>query len=128
MIHKEHRTDRRYVRKKPPGAKECPCYAELGVLEPGDYERVWVEATARKPEVTAEAREELLELAALADETGELCSTLFPAFVEGFQQDTGGEPCYPVRWFAKRIEELRARSAHCSPSVIATLLRELAKG
>ena len=39
VIHKEHRTDRRFVQKKPPGTTKCPCYAELGVLEPGGYAR-----------------------------------------------------------------------------------------
>ena len=32
-----------------------------------------------------------------------------------------------VRWFAKQIDKLRAMGVHCSSSVIATLLRELAK-
>ena len=52
---------------------------------------------------------------------------LTPLFVEGYQQDTGGEPSHAVRWFAKQIEKLRAMGVHCSSSVIATLLRELAK-
>jgi hypothetical protein len=30
-------------------------------------------------------------------------------------------------WFAKQIELLRAKGGHCSSSVIATLLRVLAK-
>jgi hypothetical protein len=127
VIHQEHPTDRRYVQKKPPSAKKCECHAKLGVPEPGDYERVWIEATTPKPEVTTEARKELLHLAALAGGAGDLCSTLFPLFIEGYQQDTGGEPSHAVRWFAKRIEKLRAMGVHCSSSVIATLLRELAK-
>src|SRR5262249_52768135 len=79
-IYQEHPTDRRYVQKKPPSAKKCACYAKLGVREPGDYERVWIEATTPKPEVTAEARKELLQLAAMADGADDLCSTLFPLF------------------------------------------------
>jgi len=127
VIHEEHPTDQPYVQKKPPSARKCVCYAKLGVSEPGDYERVWIEATRPKPDVTPEARQELLHLAALADRAADLCSTFFPLFVEGYQQDTGGEPSHPVRWFAKQIEKLRAMGVHCSSSVIATLLRELAK-
>jgi hypothetical protein len=127
VIHAEHPTDRRYVQKKPPSAKKCACYATLGVREPGDYERVWIEATTPKPEVNAGARKELLSLAALAGGAADLCSTFFPFFVEGYQQDTGGELSHAVRWFAKQVEKLRAMGAHCSSSVIATLLRELAK-
>src|SRR6516165_8676654 len=126
VIHQEHPTEPRCVQKKPPSAKKCACYAKLGVREPGDYERVWIEATTPKPEVTAEAREELLHLAALAGGADDLCSTFFPLFVAGYQQDTGGEPSHAVRWFAKQVEELRAMGVHCSSSVIATLLRELA--
>jgi hypothetical protein len=99
---------------------------ELGVREPGDYERVWIEAATPKPEVTAEARKELLDLAALAGGADDLCSTFFPLFVEGYQQGTGGEPSHAVRWFAKQVEKLRAMGVHCSSSAIATLLRELA--
>ena len=106
---------------------KCECHAKLGVPEPGDYERVWIEATRPKPDVTAEARKELLHLAAPGGRADDLCSTFFPLFVEGYQQDTGGEPSHAVRWFAKQIEKLRAMGVHCSSSVIATLLRELAK-
>jgi hypothetical protein len=127
VTHHEHSADRRYVQKKPASAKNCECYADLGVPEPGDYERVWVETTTGKPDVTPEARQELLHLAAVVTGADDLCSTFFPLFVESYQQDTGGEPTYPVRWFAKQIEKLRARGIHCSASAIATLLRELAK-
>jgi len=125
VIHGDHPTEQPYVQKKPPNVKKCVCYTKLGVPEPGDYERVWIEATRPKPEVTPEARKELLELAAIAEGADDLCSTFFPLFIEGFQQDTGGESSYAVRWFAKRIRELRAMGVHCSSSVMATLLREL---
>ncbi len=127
VTHAEHPADQPYVQKKLATAKKCPCYSKLGVQEPGDYERVWIEATRPKPDVTAESRNELLELAAVAEKAGDLCSTLFPLFIEGFQQDTGGEPSHAVRWFAKQIDKLRAMGVHCSSSVIATLLRHLAK-
>ena len=109
-----------------PSAKKCECHAKLGVPEPGDCGRVWIEATRPKPDLTPEARQELLHLAALADGADDLCSTFFPLFVEGYQRDTGGEPSHAVRWFAKQIEKLRAMGVHCSSSVIATLLRQLA--
>lgn len=127
VIHEEHPADQRYVQKKPASARKCECHAKLGVPEPGDYERVWIEATRPKPDVTLEARKELLHLAAMADGADDLCSTFLPLFVEGYQQDTGGEPSHAVRWFAKQVEKLRAMGVHCSSSVIATLLRELAK-
>ena len=81
-----------HVQKKPPSARTCDCNSKLGVLEPGDYERVWIEGTRPKPEITPEARKELLELAEMADGANDLCSTFFPLFVEGYQQATGHEP------------------------------------
>jgi hypothetical protein len=69
----------------------------------------------------------LLQLAAIADEANDLCSTAFLSFVEGNQQDTGHEQSYAVRWFARRIDKFGAMGVHCSSSVIATLLRELAR-
>lgn len=127
VIHEEHPTDQRYVQKKPPSAKKCECYAIRGMQEPGDYERVWIEATRPKPVVMPEARKELLHLAVMADVADDLCSTFFPLFIESYQQATGGEPSHAVRWFANQIEKLRSMGVHCSSSVIATLLRELAK-
>jgi hypothetical protein len=127
VIHEGQATDLRYVQKKPSSARNCECYTTLGVQKPGAYERVWIEATRPKPEVTAEARRELRQVAAMAERADDLCSTFFALFVESYQQATGAEPSYALRWFANQIERLRAMGVHCSSSVIATLLRELAR-
>jgi hypothetical protein len=126
VMRSESQAGEPYVQKKPPTAKKCECYAILDVPEPEEYERVWIETTRPKPHVTAEARKELLETAEMADGADDLCSTLFPLFVESYQAQAGGEASYAVRWFAKQIEMLREKGAHCSSSVIATLLRQLA--
>jgi hypothetical protein len=42
VIHDEVPTDQPYVQKRPQGARPCECYSEVGVPEPGDYERVWI--------------------------------------------------------------------------------------
>jgi hypothetical protein len=97
-----------------------------GWLMPGFAGAHKKEQTGPKPEVNAEARKELPHLAALAGGADDLCSTFVPLFVEGYRQDTGGEPSQAVRWFAKQIGKLRAMGVHGSSSVIATLLRELA--
>src|SRR5262245_45108773 len=109
VTHAERPPDQPYVQQKPPSARRCACYSELGVQEPGDYERVWIETTRPKPDVTAEARKELLELAAIADGADDLCSTFFPEVVVSYQQDTGREPGHAVRWFARQIEKLRTK-------------------
>jgi hypothetical protein len=126
VIHDEKPADQPYVQKKPPTAKKCDCYSRLGMLEPGVYERVWIEVTRPRPEVTEEARQELLHLAELADRADDLCSTFFPLFVQSYYQATGMEPSYAVRWFVNQLERLPG-PIHCSSSVVARLLREIAK-
>jgi hypothetical protein len=126
VIHEERPKSQRYAQKKAPSPNKCVCDLALRVPEPGAKERFWIEVLTSKPDVTREARQEILRLAALAEDTDELCSTLFPVFVEGYQQHTGVEPTYAVRWFAKQIETLRMKGIHCSSSKMANLLRELA--
>src|SRR5262245_25873205 len=60
LIHDVQPPDQPYVQRKPPNFKPCECYTALGVKEPGEYERVWIETTRPKPPVTDEDREELL--------------------------------------------------------------------
>jgi hypothetical protein len=127
VSHEEHPADRPYVQRKPPTAKKCECYSRFGVPEPGEYERVWIEATEPRPKVTKEARKELLGLADMADKADDLCSTFFPLFVESYQQATGSEPSHAVRWIAKQIDKLAKQGVHLSSTVTARLLRELAK-
>lgn len=127
VTHEEKPPGQLYVQKKPASAKKCDCYARLGVREPGEYERVWIELTRPKPQMTDEARQELLHLAELADGADDLCSTFFPLFVGSYYQATGIEPSYAVRWLVKQLEKLPG-PVHCSSSVVARLLREVAKG
>jgi hypothetical protein len=123
-----------HEQKKRTSTSTCACCGgelggqELCLQEPGDYERVWFEqfAVARWM-VTAADRKELLELAALADEDGSLCSAHFPHFIEGYQRHNNGVPGHFVRMFANELKIFGANGCHCSSSSIATILRFLAE-
>jgi hypothetical protein len=126
VIHDEHPKSRPGAQNMTPSPKKCVCDLKLGVPEPGAYERFWIEATTPKPFVTPEARQEFLCLATLAEGTHVLCSRLFPALVEGYQQYTGRKATYAVRRFTKQLKTLGMKGIHFSSSEIANLLRELA--
>jgi hypothetical protein len=49
---------------------------------------------------------------------------LFPEFVRGIQEDIGHEPTAAVRRIAGRIERIHWQGLHCSPQVVARVLRE----
>ena len=103
----------------------CECYTRRGVPEPGEYERVPAEITRPSAPLTAEQRQELEHLAELAGESG-LCSLLFPLFIRSYQEHTGRRCASSVVEVARRIEAINGKGLHCSPSVVARVLRECA--
>jgi hypothetical protein len=107
--------------------KKCECYSRFGVLEPGQYERVPGEVTERSTPLTDAERHELDELAKFVAES-DLCSAFFPLFVRSFQEDTGLRCSQPVNQIARRVEAIDRKGLHCSPSVVARVLREYAHG
>ncbi len=74
------------------------------------------------------SKSERSELLALADVVirGSLCSTLFPAFVQGYQDDTGHEPGGTVKRIAAGIRRTHERR-HLSAHEIAEILRAAAE-
>ena len=53
---------------------------------------------------------------------GRLCSLLFPVFVRGFQEDTGGEPSYWAREIARQVGAELEAGIHAKPEEIARRL------
>lgn len=103
----------------------CECL-ERGVIKvPGAYERFPAEIELPKKPLTVEEREELLHLADVVCKA-RLCSRLFPFFLDCCQQDTGREATGAVKRVASRLEGLDTKGLHCSPSIVARVLREWA--
>jgi hypothetical protein len=55
-----------------------------------------------------------------------LCSALFATFVEELLEFTGFPMSSALREAARRIEKIHRMSLHCSPSVVARVLRDFA--
>jgi hypothetical protein len=115
-----------YVMRSVTG-KKCPCYSRLGVSEPRDYERVPAEITRHDGALSAEDREQFVELASFV-KTSDLCSRLFPCFIENFQKDTGNKFPASILSITRRIEQIDAKGLHCSAPVVARVLWEYAGG
>jgi hypothetical protein len=89
---------------------------------------VWITRQLPPPHtaLTPEERTELEELAEWVSKT-DLCSRLFPAFIQSFESATGQTHSAAVRSIAKGIEKLDRKGLDFSPSVVARVLREYVK-
>jgi hypothetical protein len=102
----------------------CECPSHQADLE---YERFPAEIMAPDSALTPEGRKELEALSDLVSKS-DLCSNLFPFFMQSFLSDTGHEPAGSVKRIVSRIEQIDRMGLHCSPAVVARVLREFAKG
>jgi hypothetical protein len=109
------------------GGPKCECYARLGRLRPGDFERFPAEIMAPTSCLDEGSRGELNELADLVG-TSDLCSLLFPHFVRGVQEYYGFRHCETVNEVAERIGQIASKGLHFSPGVVAKVLRDFAMG
>lgn len=110
-----------YVVRKQEGGEcdpDCPCKTEVG-----EYERFPAEVLHKTRKLTANEKRELAELADSVKDS-DLCSTLFPAVIEGYQRDAGGESSAAVRQLAQRIDAFHRKGLHFRPAILAMLLRE----
>ena len=100
---------------------DCPHRQEVG-----EYERVPAEIISPFRTLSNEEQRELTKLAKFVQNT-DLCSTLFPTFIEGCQADTGHEPSGAVRHIAERIGAIHRKGLHFRPAIVAFVLREFAR-
>ena len=107
------------------GSKKCECYEQRGVIKPQGFERFPNELTRPSINMTDADRKELVDMAETVRH-GVLCSYLFEYFLKCFQRDTGHQSGNAVRTMARRISALDRKGLHCSPSVVARLLTDIA--
>jgi hypothetical protein len=107
-----------FVIRAEEGAPACPCPPRPGTQGRREYERFPGEIVTPGEALTGEEKEELEGLAGVVSNS-ELCSLLFPAFIQGIQLHTGQEPAGAVRRIAARIERIHRKGLHCSPRVVA---------
>lgn len=116
-----------YVIRAVKGAPTCDCPPRSGDTRERKYERFPAEIMRPDKALTPEEKIELEELADLVDKS-DLCSRFFPFYVQSYQAATGAEPTGAVRRIASRIEEIDRMGLHCSPAVVARVLRMYAGG
>ncbi len=69
------------------------------------------------------------ELIALADFVGgtDLCSHLLPLFIRSCETETGVRLSGAIHKIITRIEEFDLTGLHCSPAVVARIIRDFAE-
>lgn len=104
----------------------CDCIKSRRVLAPAVYERMPGGIAELDRSLTTQERFELVELATLVGESGDLCSHFFPLFIHSVQLDTGITHSAAVRLITKRIDDWNNEGMHLSPGVVAKVLRDFA--
>jgi len=122
-IKKQVSKDQRYVIRRAAGPI-CDCYSRRGILLPAEYERFPIEFVRSFKAETDADRKELREIARFVSTT-DLCSFLFPLFLRESASHCGAAGRL-VTAIANRIELADSRGLHCSPAVVAQVLRRAA--
>jgi len=104
----------------------CSCPRKLRGLGGREYEPFPAMIVAPDKSMTDEDVAELEELAELVAETG-TCSIVFPPIIKSFHDHTGYKPTGAVKRIAASIEKLGQMGLHCTPQVVAMVLREYIK-
>lgn len=103
----------------------CDCPSERDLPEKRGYDRVpggiW-EHSDRLPD---QDKSELNEFAAFVAES-DLCSRLLPAFIRCIESDSDRRCPKVIHTVVDRIERFDAVGLHCSPPVVARIIREYA--
>lgn len=124
VFHSEVPAWKRYVVRSEI-ANKCECYARRGVIEPHDFESFPNHATRPPITLTDADRAELLDLVDVVKE-GALCSFLFEIFLKNATRDIRVVHGPAVKEVSRRVSLFDRKGMHCSPSVVARLLTEIA--
>ncbi len=124
VVHPEVPAWKRYV-VRTESTKKCECYIRRSVMAPDKFQRFPNEATRPPITLTDADRAELLDLADIVRECT-LCSHLFELFLTCVAGDAGVVHSSAVKEVARRVSSLDKKGMHCSPSVVARLLTEIA--
>ena len=104
---------------------QCKCGRRSFNHEVPQFERFPREIIRRNYAISPEEQNDLLELAKAVDDS-DLCSRLFPTFVRSYREHTGAEVTGAAVRVARLIEQIDAKGIHCTPFVVALVLREFA--
>jgi len=116
-----------YVVRTEKDVQKCGCPSRTDERQEREYERFPAEIIRTDEAITDVEKTDLETLAELVRKS-DLCSALFPLFIRSYQADTGVEPTPAVKRIARLIEKIDRKGLHCSPAVVARVLREYARG
>jgi hypothetical protein len=100
---------------------DCPRRQEVG-----DYERAPAEIIRPYRELSDHERRELAEWADFVQDR-DMCSLVFPAYLEGYQAYARQEAPEAVRYVARRIAAVDRKGLHFRPAIVAFVLREFVR-
>jgi hypothetical protein len=103
--------------------KPCDCMGESSRHDSREYDRIPAEITRRHKPISERARREIIELADCIGDKPEMCSRLFPVFVEGFIEYSGRAYAPATLEIVSRIERF---GMHMANAVVARVLRTYA--
>lgn len=106
--------------------KTCECYDRWNLITPEKYERFPAEVVRLQVEIACDERDQLLEWARFLEGT-DICSFLLECFVHSFEKDRRSEVPQTIHEIARRLKRLDDQGLHCSPAVVAKVLKEVSK-
>ena len=103
----------------------CDCPSQSAFPECRGYERVPGGIWEHPNGLSNQDRAELKKLADFVG-TSDLCSRFLPLFFRSYEGHTGREHSKATHTIIDRIERWGEKGLHCSPSVVARIIREFA--
>ena len=103
----------------------CDCPSERSLPQNKGYDRVPDGIWEHSNRLSDREKAELSNFAEFVGES-DLCSRLLPAFTRFIESDTGHLCHQIIHTIVDRIETFDAVGLHCSPSVVARIIREYA--
>lgn len=103
----------------------CDCPSQRTLTDNRGYERVPGGIWSHDDRLSVAERAELDELAEFVGRS-DLCSRFLPLFVRSCEEHTGRRHSRATHTVIGRIERWDTKGLHCSPSVVARIIREFA--
>ena len=105
---------------------ECPCPRHSLLPENMAMSEFLVAFGSTTRRSADDVRAELIDLADFVGGS-ELCSHLLPLFIRSFEADTGQRHSEAMHLIVNRIEKFDLKGLHCSPAVVAKIIRDFAE-
>jgi hypothetical protein len=103
----------------------CKCSSQRSLPPSSGYERIPDGIWEHSEILSDEEKAQLHEIAKFVGRS-DLCTRSLPLLARSIEVDTGVRPCKAMYTIINRIEEFDSVGLHCSPPVVAWIIREFA--